>query len=73
MRPSHAFVELAERFKSKVTVTHNGRSADGKSIWDLFTLIALPGSELLIEVDGPDAEQALDALSTLLSSPPPEN
>jgi len=73
MRPSAAFVELAGRFESNVTVTHEGRSVNGKSLWDLLLLAALPGSELTLEADGPDAPQALEALSDLLSTPPGDN
>ena len=72
MRPSAAFVQLAERFESCVTVHHDGRSVNGKSLWDLLLLAAMPGSELTIEAAGPDAPQAIEALSTLLSTPPPE-
>lgn len=71
MRPSAAFVELAGRFASTVTVHHDGRSVNGKSIWDLMLLAAECGSQLTLEVDGPDAPQAIDALSALLSTPPP--
>lgn len=73
MRPSAAFVELAGRFQSNVTVTHEGRSVNGKSLWDLLLLAAMPGSELTLEADGPDAKQALDALSDLLSAPSLDN
>ena len=73
MRPSAAFVELAGRFESNVTVTYNGNSVNGKSIWDLLTLAAEVGSELTLEADGPDAPAALEALSKLISTPPVEN
>lgn len=71
MRPSAAFKELADRFESNITVTHDGKSVNGKSLWDLLLLAAEYGSELTLEADGPDAHQALDALSQLLSTPPP--
>jgi len=73
MRPSAAFVELAGRFNCDVKVSHNGQTVNGKSIWDLMLLAAMPGSELTLIADGPDAPQALDALSLLLSTPPTEN
>jgi len=73
LRPSAAFVQLAERFQSSVTVTVDGRSADGKSLWALLGLAAMPGSELTLVADGPDASQALDALSALLATPPADN
>ena len=73
MRPSAAFVELAKSFQSAVTVTHNGTCVDGKnSVLDLMLLMAMPGSELMLEARGPDAPQMLDALSELLSRVPTE-
>jgi len=71
MRPSAAFVELAGRFNCDVKVSHNGQTVNGKSIWDLMLLAAMPGSELTLEVEGPDAPQALEALATYLTTPPP--
>jgi phosphotransferase system HPr (HPr) family protein len=73
LRPSAAFVQMAERFESNVTLHHEGRSANGKSLWDLIGLAVMPGCELTLEVAGPDAPQALDALATLLSTPPADN
>jgi phosphocarrier protein HPr len=70
MRPSAAFVELAGKFQSNVTVSRAGCSVNGKSLWDLLLLAAEHGSELTLEADGPDAPEALDALAALLSTPP---
>jgi phosphotransferase system HPr (HPr) family protein len=73
MRPSAAFVELAGRFQSTVTVSLDGRSVNGKSLWDLLLLAAMPGSAVMLEVAGPDAETALEALAAQLAAPaPPE-
>jgi phosphotransferase system HPr (HPr) family protein len=72
MRPSAAFVELAGRFQSDVLVSYDGRSVNGKSLWDLLLLAAMPGGELTLEADGPDAAEALDALVNLLATPPSE-
>jgi phosphotransferase system HPr (HPr) family protein len=71
MRPSAAFVEVASRFQADITVHHEGRSVNGKSLWDLLLLAAMPGSELVIEAAGPDAPPALEALAELLSQAPP--
>lgn len=74
MRPSAAFVEMAGRFNCTVTLSLNGRSVNGKSLWDLLLLQALPGSEVTLEVAGPDAPAALDALAIQLAAPaPPED
>jgi phosphotransferase system HPr (HPr) family protein len=66
MRPCAAFVETASRFASEITVRHGDRSGNGKSIFDLFLLVALPGSELVIDAEGADAAEALDALEEVL-------
>jgi phosphotransferase system HPr (HPr) family protein len=73
MRPIGAFVELANGYQSSVViVTHDGRSLNGKSPWDLMTLgeAGLPGSELVLQVDGPDADAALEALAAQLAAVP---
>lgn len=70
MRPSAAFAELAGKFQSSVTVSRAGCSVNGKSVWDLLLLAAEHGAELTLEADGPDAPEALDALSALLTTPP---
>lgn len=70
MRPSAAFAELAGRFQCEVTVTLADRSVNGKSLWDLISLAAMPGSELTVLVEGPDAPEALEQLAKLLASVP---
>jgi phosphotransferase system HPr (HPr) family protein len=73
MRPCATFSSLAWRFQSNVTVTRgDGYSVNGKSPLDLMTLAALPGSELVLEVEGPDAAEALEALAEQLAAVPPE-
>ena len=69
MRPSAAFAELAGRFQSNVTVHYEGKAVNGKSLWDLMLLAAMPNTELTLEADGPDAAAALDALAALLQAP----
>ncbi|NBO92594.1 MAG: HPr family phosphocarrier protein [Planctomycetia bacterium] len=70
LRPSAAFAELAARFESNVSVRFNDRAVNGKSIWDLISLAAMPGVELILEADGPDASEALEALAELLAHVP---
>ena len=40
---------------------------DGKSILSLMMLAAIKGTQLKIEVKGPDEEQAIDALLNLIN------
>ena len=75
MRPSAAFVQLAGKFQSNVTVTYDGKSVNGKSLWDLLLLAALPGSELLLEagdhvVDGEGQGVVRLGEPAVLAAPP---
>jgi phosphocarrier protein HPr len=70
LRPSAAFAELAGHYQCNVCVCLDGRTVNGKSIWDLISLAAMPGSELTLEADGPDAAEALEALAELLARVP---
>jgi phosphocarrier protein HPr len=68
LRPMAAFAQLASRFQSSVKVSYGDQTVNGKSILDLMLLAAGPGSELLLELTGPDAEAARDALVELLNA-----
>jgi phosphocarrier protein HPr len=67
-RASAAFVKTAENFDAEVTVTKEGQTVNGSSIMGLLMLGAGPGSTILIETEGPDAEEALDALTALVEA-----
>jgi phosphocarrier protein len=70
MRPMKAFVELANRFQSTVSVSKPQMPpVDGKSAWALLSLAAEEGTELTLEVSGPDETDALNALVELLQRP----
>jgi phosphocarrier protein HPr len=72
MRPKAAFAELAGRFQSNVAVHWDGRAWNGKSMWDLMLVAAPQDAEVVVEVDGPDAAEALAALVAVLNDPPDE-
>jgi len=61
-RPAADFVRHAERFRSKVRVARDGMWVNGKSILALLTLAAEKGTELQLEVDGPDEQEAFPVL-----------
>jgi phosphocarrier protein HPr len=67
MRPATAFAEQAKQFQSRVTVHKDGKAFDGKSPLDMMLLAAAQGTELELEVDGPDAADALRRLIDLLA------
>ncbi len=66
LRAAQKFVSLAQKFDSKVTVLHDGREANGKSILDLSTLAVECGLRVVVTAEGPDAEAAVDALADLI-------
>jgi phosphocarrier protein HPr len=66
MRPADKFVKLALLFQSEIRVYHNGAEFNGKSILDLTSLAAECGTRLDLEARGPDAAQAVEALTALV-------
>lgn len=67
-RASAAFVKTAERFDAEVSVTKDGQTVSGGSIMGLLMLGATPGSTILIETEGPDADEAMEALTALVEA-----
>jgi phosphocarrier protein len=64
-RASAKIVEAAARFRSRITIAKDGQCVDARSIMGLMMLAASPGSEILVEAEGPDAEAALAAIVAL--------
>jgi phosphotransferase system HPr (HPr) family protein len=69
MRPATMFAQLAGKFESTVTVTKGDQRINGKSPLELMVLGADQGTELILEVSGPDASAAAEALARLLAAP----
>jgi phosphocarrier protein len=67
-RAAAKFVQLANRFRSRITVTKDASRVDGKSILGLLTLAASEGTVLGLEADGEDSETALGELQSLVSA-----
>lgn len=68
MRPATAFAKLARGFRCTVGVRHGDKVADGRSPTDLLMLIALPGSEVEVVLEGEDADLALEPLIAILTA-----
>ncbi len=66
-RAAARFVRTASRFSSKVTVSKEETTIDGKSILGILFLAATSGSELTIAASGDDEEEAVVALVDLVS------
>jgi phosphocarrier protein HPr len=69
LRPASAFAKVARQFESKITVRREDRAVNGKSQVELMLLAAEPGAEVILEVEGPDAFQALPLLAEILGQP----
>lgn len=67
-RASAQFVKCAERFDAEVKVTREGHTVLGTSIMGLMMLAAGQGNMILIETEGRQARQALDALIALIEA-----
>ena len=65
-RASAKFVKCAETFDAEVRVTRDGQSVGGTSIMGLMMLAAGIGTTILIEAEGPDAPEAIAALTELV-------
>lgn len=65
-RPAAQFVKVAEGFTCNIWVTKDGMRVNGKSILSLLTLAAEEGSLVLLEAEGPDEAEALEALRNIL-------
>ncbi|HUR94155.1 MAG TPA: HPr family phosphocarrier protein [Gemmatimonadales bacterium] len=67
-RPAARIVRLASSFASEIELSKDGLEVNGKSIMGVMMLAAECGSEILIRANGPDAEQAVQALADLVAS-----
>ena len=64
-RPCHAIVSKALTFQSELSIRSKNRVVNGKSILELMTLSAGPGTELELCARGADADVLLTALEEL--------
>ena len=67
-RPAAIFVQVANKFDSRITVRRDAEEVNGKSIMGILMLGAEKGSIIVIEADGKDAEIALAELEKIISN-----
>ena len=66
-RASAKFVKLASGFDSEIQVTRDGVTVDARSIMGLLMLGAGIGCSIDVSAEGPDAEEAMEALTDLVA------
>jgi phosphotransferase system HPr (HPr) family protein len=67
-RPAEMFVRLAKQFESRIELVREDRRIEARNIIDLLTLGAGPGTELVLEAEGDDADEAVAALARLVEN-----
>ena len=66
-RPAASFVKLAARFDSKIRIQDGEKDVDGKSIMGMMMLAASKGTQIVINAEGSDEQQAVEELSNLVN------
>ena len=61
-RPAAMLVKTTAKFKSNIMISKDGIEVNGKSIMGVMTLAAESGSIIEILIEGPDEQDAFDAL-----------
>ena len=67
-RPATFFIQKANEFKSTMTVEKEDRKVNAKSLLGVLSLGITKGTRITIAAEGPDEEEAVNALCALISS-----
>jgi len=67
-RASAKFVQTVSGFQAEIRVEKDGVSVGGTSIMGLMMLAASPGCSIRVTAEGPQADQAMEALGALINS-----
>ena len=67
-RPASLLVKLAGKFESEIQLIKDDTEINAKSILGVMMLAAGPGQRITITADGNDAQEAVDAIASLIES-----
>jgi Phosphotransferase System HPr (HPr) Family len=67
-RPAAQFTQLAAKYKAKITLQKDETVVDAKSILKILTLGIKQGTSIQITAEGPDEQEAIDALTKLIEA-----
>ena len=67
-RAAAKLVSAASKFSSEVNITSGSKTVNTKSIMGVMMLAAAKGTELGLEINGPDEQQARDAIVELINN-----
>ena len=66
-RASAKLTQLAAKFPCEVMMSRNGRKVNAKSIMGVMMLAANKGSKVVLETDGAEETEAIEALAALIA------
>ena len=66
---SARLVQLASKYLCEVSLARSGRKVNAKSLMGVMMLAAGKGSRVILETDGPDETEALEAIAALIGEP----
>ena len=66
-RPAASLVKLASKYKADFKIHMYGYTINGKGILGVMTLAAEQGAEIELEFDGPDEDEAYEAVADLIN------
>ncbi|RFB79716.1 HPr family phosphocarrier protein [Methylovirgula sp. 4M-Z18] len=67
-RATAKFVNCVEKYNADIKVTRCGETVGGTSIMGILTLGAAIGTHITVSATGPQAQEALEAISTLVAN-----
>jgi phosphocarrier protein HPr len=67
-RASARLTQTAGQFRSEVWLTRNGRRVNAKSIMGVMMLAAAKGTRIVVETQGPDEAEAMQAIESLIAN-----
>jgi len=65
-RAAAKLTQLAAKYQCEVSLARNGRKVNAKSIMGVMMLAAGKGSRVVLETDGPDETEAMEAIVALI-------
>lgn len=67
-RAAAQLVKTVNRFNSEVTISNKKQTVNAKSIMGVLMLAAAKGTEIIVQVEGSDASESIEAIEELINS-----
>ena len=67
-RPVALLVQKASQFSSKIYLEMDTKRVNAKSIMGVMSLVLVNGTEVIVDAEGPDEEEAITTLEAFLSA-----